>query len=245
MAQTQPYGTSQSARVPTLNWDVSRLLKSSTYPDSADQAAANVLRNLVPREATATSELVTTAMETRANCVNLETRLLSPQSLAQRIRSDQAAAARCGISVSAGTLAEGYRDVLRYVLVSSGEHHDLTRQIVRLVQGLQRSGWKLTEIMHSYQNDSSYKAVRMIGTTFEEVAATVELHSEESLSAAELADEALTTYYDPMQTVIDRKKAKTECQEAAAMVSAPEGIDRITAVSGVPVYAAPHQGRMR
>lgn len=227
--------------VPDVLWRDDRLTKTwgdGTADHSAACAALGTLENAKADEPDMTRSVMQAAGEAGGECAYLDSRVKSPESLARKIREDRATMAARGEKISAGEIAEGLKDVVRYTVVRN-DHSQTTETIVSTVTSLQRQGWVILQIKDFYRDGAPYKGVHVIGRAPSGRVSEIQVHSAQSLAIKNQAHTSYEVYRDSSRSLRDRQAAKTECSRAFSNVSAPPGLNSVKRIGGVEVTRLP------
>lgn len=229
--------TNMPAFVSELSWtdnDVQAV--SRKYADSAAKAAVKIWEDAVELDADLTADMVNIATECALACIGLDQRIESPLKLRETILDHQGvrASVHGNYRTPPATVIDHCGGPFRFTLVMDS-HDRLTHTAVQLVHKLQIGGWTVDDIAHSYRDQSLLKAFVIIATHPNGGRTRIRLHSDDSIAAEELAAHDWQIYTEPNRPVAERRAAKEQCQDSAALVPHPEGLDRITAIGGVTV----------
>ena len=229
--------TDMHSPIPALawtDWDTQAVARRDAIRSA--RAAANIWESAREVDSELTADIVNAASESGMTCDALAQRIISSQELREMIvcYQNDRASVHGDYRVPEATLIDSFGGPFRFTLRIT-DHDHLPRAVVQLVRTLQADGWTIDEIAHSYHDQSLRKAFTLIGIAQRGGRTKIRVHSDDSVAAEELAAPAWVVYTDPTQPVADRQAAKRQCRESAALIPSPEGLDRITAIGGVPV----------
>lgn len=226
-----------TTHIPPLEWtdaDAQKVVRN--HQDSAARAAVQLWEAACEIDTGLTTDIVSAAEEAEMACIGLTKRVQSPAEMRETLLSyqDERASVHGEYRAPAATVIGDRGGPFRFtVLVTT--HDRLLHSAVRFVRALQSREWEIDAIVHSYRRGSLRKAFAITATAPNGGRTNIRLHSNDSIAAEELAAEDWKTYTDSVKGARERQAAKGQCQESAALVPAPDGLDRITAIGGVPV----------
>lgn len=223
--------------VPPLSWtDADAQKMARNHKDSAARDAAKLWEAACELDTDLTADIVSAADEAELECIGLAQRIQSPSGLRETLLGyqDERASVHGEYRAPATTVVDDRGGPFRFTALAA-VHERLLPSAVQFVRYLQARGWEVDAIVHSYRQGSIRKAFAITATSPSGGRTRIRLHSSDSIAAEELAAKDWQIYTDSTRALRERQAAKGQCQESAALVPAPDGLDRITAIGGVGV----------
>lgn len=216
------------------DWDTQSVARK--HADSAARAAVDIWESAREVDNELTADIVNAASKSGMTCDALAQRILSSLELREMIvcYQNDRASVHGDYRASEATLIASLGGPFRFTLRVANHDH-LPQAVIQFVRTLQADGWGIDEIAHSYHDQSLRKAFTLTATAQCGGRTKIRVHSDDSVAVEELAAPAWTVYTDPTRPVSERQAAKGQCWESATLIPSPEGLDRITAIGGVPV----------
>lgn len=157
-----------------------------------------------------------------------------PLGLHHRVKSPTSLARKLAMYETADTPGRPVTDVLRYTVLT--EHPaGLVAATRATVAGLERTGWSVTDVHHSYVEGSRYKGIHVDMRTHQGQRVEVQFHSEAS---AEIKDRTTALYAvsrDRGLSQATRAAAAAEGIRLSATLDIPAGLPELGHLGGVPV----------
>lgn len=224
-------------RIPPLAWteaDVQKVARN--HQDSAARAAVKLWEAACELDTDLTADIVSAADEAEMACIGLPQRIQSPSGLRETLLGyqDEHASVHGEYRAPAEAVIGDRGGPFRFTALVTA-HERLLHSAVQFVRSLQSRGWAINAVVHSYRQGSVRKAFAITAIAPGGGRTKIRLHSSDSIAAEELAAEDWQIYTDSTRSVRERQAAKGQCQESAALVPTPDGLDRITAIGGVSV----------
>jgi hypothetical protein len=157
-----------------------------------------------------------------------------PHDLHHRVKSPASLARKLALYDTADTPGRPVTDVLRYTVLT--EHPaSLVAATRATVTGLEKAGWSVAEVQHSYVEGSRYKGIHVDMRTHEGQRVEVQFHSRASADIKDRTTALYAVARDRGLSQATRAAAAAEGIRLSATLDTPAGLPELRHLGGVPV----------